>query len=163
MEGEAWRRRGVGGTVVGTPRTGRADPGGMVPPIWAGQGSPIRRVGKQKTYVFFKDGIETIALNPGFSGNVDNFGMLIPFPSVPAMRKVDDRLMAQIAAAVEPPEVVLDLSPPMPTRSVRRSRMTPRSAGMADTKLEFEEVRVLKQEAICMYQIAGLAAGSACP
>ena len=65
-----------------------ADPCGMVPPIYTGGGQPITRIGEQKTYVFYKDGIETFVIRPGFSGKVDEFGMLIPFPAAPAVRKV---------------------------------------------------------------------------
>ena len=53
-------------------------------------GSPITRIGVQKTYVFYKNGIETFVIRPGFEGKVDEFGMLIPFPSPPAIRKVAD-------------------------------------------------------------------------
>ncbi|MGE0434906.1 MAG: hypothetical protein AB7S36_21805, partial [Planctomycetota bacterium] len=63
-----------------------ADPCGMVPPIYTGDGPAITRVGAQKTYVFFREGVETFVIRPGFSGKVEDFGMLIPFPSVPAMR-----------------------------------------------------------------------------
>ena len=62
----------------------KADPCGMVPPIFIGDESPITRIGLQKTYVFHKDGVETFVIRPGFSGKVDNFGMLIPFPTPPA-------------------------------------------------------------------------------
>ncbi len=67
-----------------------ADPCGMVPPIWQGPGVPITRVGEQMTYVFFKDGVESFVIRPGFSGKVEEFGMLIPFPNPPAIRKVTD-------------------------------------------------------------------------
>ena len=87
----------------------QADPCGMVPPIYTGPGSPITRIGLQKTYVFYKDGIETFVIRPGFEGKIDNFGMLIPFPNPPALRKVPDNLFEQIANAVDPPEVVIDV------------------------------------------------------
>ncbi|MCP4097444.1 MAG: hypothetical protein GY748_14495, partial [Planctomycetaceae bacterium] len=87
----------------------KADPCGMVPPIFTGNQSPITRIGLQKTYVFHKDGVETFVIRPGFSGNVDNFGMLIPFPNPPELRKVADDTFEQIANAVDPPEVVVDL------------------------------------------------------
>src|SRR3954470_19146971 len=88
-----------------------ADPCGMVPPIYTGPGVPITRVGPQRTYVFYKDGVETYVIRPGFQGKVDEFGMLIPFPSPPALRKVPDEIFPQLAAAVEPPEVIIDLNP----------------------------------------------------
>ncbi len=83
----------------------------MVPPIYTGPGSPIARIGLQQTYVFFDDGVESFVIRPGFEGKVDNFGMLIPFPTPPALRKVPDNVFDQIAAAVDPPEVVVDLLP----------------------------------------------------
>ena len=67
-----------------------ADPCGMVPPIWEGQGPAITRIGEQLTYVFYKDGIESFVIRPSFEGKVDEFGMLIPFPSPPAIRKLPD-------------------------------------------------------------------------
>ena len=97
----------------------QADPCGMVPPIYTGSGPAptIARTGPQKTYVFFKDGIETFVIRPGFTGKVEEFGMLVPFPNPPEIRKVPDEIFAQVAAAVDPPEVVIDLNPippPMP-------------------------------------------------
>ena len=89
----------------------KADPCGMVPPIYIGNQSPITRIGLQKTYVFHKDGVETFVIRPGFSGKVDNFGMLIPFPNPPELRKVADNTFEQIANAIDPPEVVVDLRP----------------------------------------------------
>ncbi|MAA80213.1 MAG: hypothetical protein CL916_13245, partial [Deltaproteobacteria bacterium] len=76
-----------------------ADPCGMVPPIAVTNSNAIARQGSQRTYVFFKDGIETIALRPGFTGSVEDFGMLIPFPSPPALRKIEDDTFAHIEAA----------------------------------------------------------------
>ena len=136
-----------------------ADPCGMVPPIYVGEnGATIKRIGPQKTYVFFHDGVEDIVLRPGYSGNVDEFGMLVALPSPPALRKVPDEIFAQLAAAVDPPEVVIDLRPrpnyyeddgPYPSAM--------ESAGAAPRD---EEVRVLKQEAVGMYEVAVLEAGS---
>ena len=76
--------------------TALADPCGMVPPVYVGEGPPIMRVGAQKTYVFYKDGVETFAIRPGFSGKVDDFGMLIPFPTPPALRKLPDNIFHHI-------------------------------------------------------------------
>ena len=79
-----------------------ADPCGMVPPIYLGD-APIARIGDQNTYVFFKDGVETFVIRPGFSGKVDEFGMLIPMPTVPALRKVSDNIFPHLRAAIDPP------------------------------------------------------------
>lgn len=136
-----------------------ADPCGMVPPIYTGPGSPIARTGLQQTYVFFDQGVESFVIRPGFEGKVDNFGMLIPFPTAPALRKVPDNVFDQIAAAVDPPEVVVDLRP--------RPEMMMAFGGVADAggvkkgEIRFREVTVLKQEAVGMYEVAVLEAGSA--
>lgn len=135
----------------------------MVPPLYVGQnGAAIKRTGPQKTYVFFEDGVETFVIRPGYSGNIDEFGMLVPFPSPPAIRKVPDEIFEQIAAAVDPPEVVIDLKPrppPRPSKSAGRSRSMEKS-GDKDGGLRFDEVRVLSQEAVGMYEVAVLEAGS---
>ena len=60
----------------------------MVPPIYVTDNTSLVRVGDQQTYVFYKDGIETFVIRPGFSGKVEDFGMLISFPTPPALRKV---------------------------------------------------------------------------
>ena len=137
-----------------------SDPCGMVPPIYTGDGSPITRIGLQRTYVFYKDGVETFVIRPGFQGKVDEFGMLIPFPTPPALRKVSDNIFPQIANAIDPPEIVVDLR-------VRRL-MKARGRGVEskhENSLEFESdkdsVRVIKQEAVGMYEVAVLEAGSA--
>ncbi len=146
------------------PSSALADPCGMVPPISIGDdtGPPIRRIGLQKTYMFFADGVETIALRPGFSGDVDNFGMLIPFPSPPAIRKIPDEIFSHVAYAAEPPEILVDLRPR--PRSRMRSMAdvdAPTAAKSAEAPLRFDEVKVLRQEAIGMYEVAVLEAGSA--
>src|ERR671936_655411 len=86
-----------------------ADPCGMVPPIYVNDNTSLVRVGDEQTYVFFKDGIETFVIRPGFSGKVEDFGMLISFPTPPALRKVSEDIFPQIAKAIDPPEVVVDL------------------------------------------------------
>ena len=138
-----------------------ADPCGMVPPIYTGEGPPITRIGLQKTYVFHKDGVETFVIRPGFSGNVDEFGMLIPFPSVPAIRKVPDDVFGHLVNAIDPPEVVIDLTPRR--RFLRQSGRQSDQSGAEEYRLGIkrDEVKVLKQEAVGMYEVAVLAAGSA--
>jgi len=96
-------------TGAGFASSLQADPCGMVPPIYTGPGVPIVRTGLQQTYVFYKDGVETFAIKPGFQGRVEDFGMLIPFPSPPSLRKIADNTFTQIDNAIDPPEVVVDL------------------------------------------------------
>ncbi len=141
--------------------TAQADPCGMVPPIYTGDQVPITRIGEQNTYVFYKDGVETFVIRPGFRGNVEEFGMLIPFPNPPALRKVPDNIFSQLAAAVDPPEVVV-YAHRYPMAKMSRARGAA-PAAMANG-LQFakkDEVRVIKQEAVGMYEVAVLEAGSA--
>ena len=77
-----------------------ADPCGMGPPLTVPDArQAIQRTGAQRTYVMFRDGIETIALRPGFEGDVADFGMLIPFPSPPAIRKIADDTFKHLEGA----------------------------------------------------------------
>ena len=135
------------------------DPCGMVPPIYTGPGSPITRIGLQQTYVFYKDGVETFVIKPGFQGNVDNFGMLIPFPTPPSLRKVPDDIFSHVANAIEPPEVVVDLR----IRKFASGGTTLRAgAGIAfEAQKSKDVVRVIKKEAVGMYEVVVLEAGSA--
>ncbi|BBM82010.1 DUF2330 domain-containing protein [Candidatus Uabimicrobium amorphum] len=135
-----------------------SDPCGMVPPIYTGEGPAITRIGLQKTYVFYKDGVETIVIRPGFSGKVDQFGMLIPFPKPPELRKVPDNIFAQIAAAIDPPEVIVDLYPYDEYEAMEDGGV---DDSMDEKSLEYDTVKVLKEEAVGMYEVAVLAAGSA--
>ncbi|MEK6237279.1 MAG: DUF2330 domain-containing protein [Planctomycetales bacterium] len=137
-----------------------ADPCGMVPPIYQGEGAPIVRVGEQTTYVFFKNGVETFVIRPAFQGKVEEFGMLIPFPTPPALRKVSDNIFPHIANAVDPPEVVVDLSPLPPTAPPSVSSFSSNSAPDPTKGLEVHRVRVIKEEAVGMYQVVVLEAGS---
>jgi len=146
----------------------QADPCGMVPPIAVAQqitGPAIERTGAQRTYVMFKDGVETIALRPGFVGKVEEFGMLIPFPSPPELRKIDDDTFAHIEAAIDPPTVHVRVYEPMVMKfsSANRSGQggMPIEEREAGLELDKDEVRVLKEEAVGMYQVAVLEAGSA--
>ncbi|MEQ9408462.1 MAG: DUF2330 domain-containing protein [Fuerstiella sp.] len=140
-----------------------ADPCGMVPPIYIEGDVPIERIGRQKTFVFYKDGVETFVIRPGFQGTVSEFGMLIPFPSPPALRKVADDTFAHIAAAIDPPEIVVDLTPRLYERFSDGFSAMPDAAMSApeETDLAFDEVAVLRQEAVGMYEVAVLKAGSA--
>ena len=138
-----------------------ADPCGMVPPISLdGDDTNIERVGEQKTYVFYKDGIETLVIHPGFEGNVDEFGMLIPFPESPALRKVSDKTFDHLKKAVDPPKISYYIPVPMPSGDVNeasvRGAAPPSPMSQADAP-----VRVLNREAVGMYEIAVLEAGSA--
>ena len=138
-----------------------ADPCGMVPPITRGPGKPIERVGVQKTYVFFQRGIETIVIRPGFKGTVDNFGMLIPFPSPPAIRKMPDDIFPHVAASIDPPEVVAYVQRHLPMPMALGSASGKRAKKLALNELAADTVRVLREEAVGMYEVAVLAAGSA--
>ena len=140
----------------------QADPCGMVPPIYLEGAVPIERIGLQKTFVFYKNGVETFVIRPGFKGSVKEFGMLIPFPSPPALRKVSDDTFAHIAAAIDPPEVVVDLTPhPEYDYFVADGAMPAASMVSEERTLALDEVNVLKQEAVGMYEVAVLEAGSA--
>ena len=136
-----------------------ADPCGMVPPVTVTSSNAIARTGAQRTYVFHKDGIETIALRPGFTGSVEDFGMLIPFPSPPALRKIEDDTFAHIEAAIQPPKVFVRKSRPSTRTKLMDS--TSGAGEMARLTLQENDVRVLNQEAVGMYQVAVLEAGSA--
>jgi len=144
-----------------TANAALADPCGMVPPIYTGPGTPITRVGEQITYVGHYKDIETIVLRPGFKGKVDEFGMLIPFPTPPAIRKAPDHIFPHVAAAIDPPEVVIDLRVQLLARNRRALGRVAQLSATGD-KLAFkDQVRVLKQEAVGMYEVAVLEAGSA--
>ena len=140
-----------------------ADPCGMVPPIWIGDGNPIERVGLQRTYVFHKNGIETLVLRPGFDGQVDEFGMLIPFPSPPSIRKVADDVFSHVAASIDPPEVLVDLRWNFACDmelAVPAGRSL-NALGYQGHEVREKEVVVLRREAVGMYEVAVLEAGSA--
>ncbi|MEK6236276.1 MAG: DUF2330 domain-containing protein, partial [Planctomycetales bacterium] len=147
--------------VLASAGSAMADPCGMVPPIYQGQGSPITRVGEQTTYVFYKDGVETFVIRPGFQGKVDEFGMLIPFPTPPALRKVPDQIFQHVASAIDPPEINVDLR--LVKYQLNALKKTSQSASISfqGGKLADNEVKVLKKEAVGMYEVVVLAAGSA--
>ena len=142
-----------------------ADPCGMVPPITVkiNPSQSIQRIGDQMTFVFFKDGIEDIIINPSFKGKISEFGMLVPFPSAPAIRSVPDDIFQQVMNAVEPPKCTVQV--PL-WRRFSKSMSNAESADkdpkndLASGALAYNTVRVLKEEAVGMYQAATLEAGS---
>src|SRR5262245_51308803 len=156
---------GLLAVVIAPWASGRAlaDPCGMVPPIYVTDNTSIVRVGDEQTYVFFKDGIETFVIRPGFSGKVEDFGMLISFPTPPALRKVSEDIFPQIAKAIDPPEVVVDLRRRDDLARFTLGRAVEHSPAPLEKGLALrkDEVRVLKQEAVGMYEVAVLEAGSA--
>ncbi len=142
----------------------RADPCGMVPPISVGGDAPIRRDGAQRTYVSFRGGMETMALRPGFVGEVEEFGMLIPFPSPPAIRKIDDDTFAHIETAIDPPRINVQILDEMIYLEAEVASMAYMEAGdevQKEEALGYKDVRVLREEAVGMYQVAVLEAGGA--
>ncbi len=159
--GQLWATFVLIGCVFVLPDSARADPCGMVPPIYTRGGVSIVRKGLQKTYVFHRGGIETFVIRPGYEGKVEDFGMLIPFPTPPSIRKVPDQIFTHLANAVDPPEVVVDL------RRILKSQiqLLDESAELESENslklFEKKEVVVLRQEAVGMYEVAVLAAGSA--
>jgi hypothetical protein len=139
--------------------TAWADPCGMVPPLRVDDAiHAIQRTGAQRTYVMFQDGIETMALRPGFEGDVADFGMLIPFPSPPAIRKIADDTFAHLEGVIEPPKVKVSIQ----SRRIHTSPRAPRDTLMTGSgpPPAPDEVRVISQEAVGMYQVAVLEAGS---
>ena len=48
-----------------------ADPCGMVPAVYLEGEADLQRIGLQKTFVFYKDDIETFVIRPGFQGSVE--------------------------------------------------------------------------------------------
>jgi len=137
-----------------------ADPCGMVPPVQVNADTPIKRVGAQKTYLFYRDGIESFVVRPGFSGKADNFGMLIPFPNVPSIRKVPNNIFPQLAAAVDPPEIRVQLRQFRALAATSDSAQENVSRGKKK-ELKYNQVRVRKKQAVGMYQTVVLEAGSA--
>lgn len=150
-----------------------ADPCGMVPPVLVDANetdSAIKRVGAQMTYLFYSNGVATMVLRPGFEGKVDEFGMLIPFPTPPELRKVSDDIFSHLAAAADPPEVTVDITP------IRRGfgfgglggggfggggGVGGGGGGGLGFQLKEDEVRVVREEAVGSYEVAVLEAGSA--
>ena len=149
--------------LLAAAMTANADPCGMVPPVFVGNEIPITRVGDQATYVFYKNGIETVVIRPGFEGKVDEFGMLIPFPSIPSLRKVSDNIFPHITKAIDPPEVVVYANVfPRPSLAGGVGGGGFGGAPVNDSlTLQKNEVRVVKEEAVGMYEVAVLEAGSA--
>ena len=151
----------------------QADPCGMVPPIPIGVTVPtLERTGAQRTYVMHRDvpgvgGVETMVLRPGFTGDVEEFGMLIPFPSAPAIRKIEDDTFAHLEAAVDPPELQVHLYEPYlydydmfaDFAEAEEAPSAPRREAK-ERPLRLDEVRVVNQEAVGMYEVAVLEAGS---
>ncbi|WP_372366557.1 DUF2330 domain-containing protein [Candidatus Uabimicrobium sp. HlEnr_7] len=135
----------------------RADPCGMVT-----SGPGIERMGIQRTYVFYKNKIESIVLRPGFSGKLNDFGMIIPFPSPPAIRKVEDDVFSHIAAALDPPEYRIFPSMPL-ERYIPSilSNLIPALSQVSEKGRSSNYINVLSEEGIGMYQVAVLEAGSA--
>jgi Uncharacterized protein conserved in bacteria (DUF2330) len=153
---------GIGMLIAG--RFAAADPCGMVPPIYVGPGTPIARIGDQNTYVFYKNGVETFVIHPAFKGKVEEFGMLIPFPAVPELRKVSDSIFPHVRAAIDPPEVVVYAYNRrmmlFNARNKNGAELAKKSQGLA-TAPDPNSVRVVKEEAVGMYEVAVLEAGSA--
>ena len=146
-----------GGTAAPNP-----DPCGMVPPILnlADGSLPIERIGAQKTYVFYRDGIESFAIRPAFRGRVDEFGMLIPFPTPPAIKKAPDELFEEIARAIDPPEVIYNHFELLAAlESLGYGGGSGGGGSIGD--LSYGTVEVLREEAVGMYDVAVLDAGSA--
>lgn len=140
----------------------KADPCGMVPPLYAGKTPQIERTGLKKTYVFYKNGIETFAIKPGFKGKLSEFGMLVPVPSTPSIKKIADKTFEHLDAAIDPPEIEVWVGPDYPMEDAARpSSAVGLGGGSGGGGLAYRErVNVIKQEAVGMYTVVVLEAGS---
>jgi len=91
--------------------------------------------------------------------------MLIPFPSPPAIRKLPDNVFEQIAAAIDPPEVAIDVRPQVFLGGgFGAGGGFGGGGGAFGGSLGFvpqNQVRVIREEAIGLYEVAVLAASSA--
>ncbi len=135
----------------------RGDPCGMVPPIVLDPSNPaLTRTGVQTTFVFYKNGIEDIVLRPAFIGSVQEFGMLIPFPEPPAIRKAPDDVFTHVKLAIDPPRIN-----PMPAPPTTGAAAPTDGAAAVERGPGTDTVRLLREEAVGMYQVAVLEAGSA--
>ena len=138
-------------------KLGFADPCGMVPPVFLTPGAPqLTRVGDQLTFVSYRNGIEDIVLRPGFKGSVTDFGMLIPFPVAPELRKVSDDIFTHIKKAIDPPEVIINLL----VQKMKEAKARRLASAIDDRLMYLGQVKVLKEEAVGMYQIAVLEASN---
>jgi hypothetical protein len=144
-----------------------ADPCGMVPPIAISdmnRNDAISRVGIQRTYVMYKEGIETMVLHPQFKGEIDDFGMLIPFPSPPEIRKVDDNIFAQLESAIAPPEIHIFHYDDMSQFGFGLGGTGLGGGGLGGrgmiASLGTSQI-IVREEALGMYQVAVIEAGSA--
>ncbi|MFQ5735090.1 MAG: hypothetical protein ACE5KM_24415, partial [Planctomycetaceae bacterium] len=145
------------GVVTFDLETASADPCGMVPPIYTGPGTPIARTGDQNTFVFYKKGVETFVIHPGFKGKVEEFGMLIPLPKVPELRKVSDNIFPHLRAAIDPPEVVVYAARRFDFFNAQGAPANQSRQSNGKLMLEKEQaVRVVKEEAVGMYEVAVL-------
>jgi hypothetical protein len=156
------------GTLLTVPVA--ADPCGMVPPIrlpTASKAAAIKRVGVQTTYVFHRNGMQTVLIHPGFEGTLHEFGMLIPFPAPPSVKKVPEDTLQHIAAAVDPPLLPVEIQDPLlydlGGLTVSGSADSEGYGGLSfeAPKLAVDEVRIVRQEALGMYELAVIEAGSA--
>ena len=86
---------------------------------------------------------------------------MIPFPTPPAIRKVPDHVFEHIAAAVDPPEVVVHVGQLVQRLHLLNSVDPTDTPSQALTLERLDEVKVLREEAVGMYEVAVLAAGSA--
>lgn len=146
------------------PTSALADPCGMVPPISVPNGvtgPAIERTGAQRTWVSFKDGVQTMALRPGFVGKVEEFGMLIPFPAVPALRKLDDATFPHLEGAIDPPSVTVRFQQMYVYGMGAGAQPESVAEDSSGLSLRRKDVVVLKEEAVGMYEVAVLAAGGA--
>ena len=142
-----------------------ADPCGMVPPISVPSTEQmIARRGIQRTYVMHKNGIETMALHPAFTGKVQDFGMLIPFPSPPELYKINDETFAQLERALAPPTIDVyqyDHEDVPVESSFQFASGSGLLGGIGAKGVQLRESIRVREEALGMYQVAVIEAGSA--
>ena len=145
-----------------------ADPCGMVPPMTvASNEQMIARRGIQRTYVMHKNGIETMALHPAFTGKVKDFGMLIPFPSPPELYKINDETFAQLERSLEPPIIDIYQYDNVDFGLLDGSNLSGLGRGsgglgaLGSKGAQSRDSLRVREEALGMYQVAVIEAGSA--
>lgn len=111
---------------------------GVVDPV-------LVRRGVQRTYVFHLGRVEDIVVQPSLAGGAEHFGMILPFPEAPVIRKVEGTFFDDLDRL---------LAPDRPGPAIDHLEMEAPEAGP-------DGVRVLREEVVGIYKAATLEAGSA--
>lgn len=108
---------------------------------------PVLVKGDQRVFIYHRRGMQHLVLQNSFEGQASDFGMILPLPAPPEIKKVDRKFFAQLIQLTNLPQA---------------GKLAAReSAGAADTQATPPQVVVINRQVVGVFEAVTLGATDA--